>query len=126
MAKIMVIEDEKNLRLLYRRELEQDGHTVVTVADATEGIRIVETEAPDLVVLDIRMPGVDGLDAMGRLLDKCPRMPVILNSAYSSYQDNFLSWAADAYIIKSTDTSELRAKVGELLRSRSGEISKDS
>ena len=121
MAKIMVIEDEKNLRLLYRRTLEQDGHTVVTVADAIEGIRIVETEAPDLVVLDIRMPGVDGLDAMGRILDRCPRMPVILNSAYSSYQDNFLSWAADAYLIKSTDTSELRAKVRELLRSRSGD-----
>lgn len=126
MAKIMVIEDEKNLRLLYRRELEQDGHTVVTAADATEGVRMVESEAPDLVVLDIRMPGVDGLDAMGRILDKRPRIPVILNSAYSSYKDNFLSWAADAYIIKSSDTSELRAKVGELLRSRSAEIVKDS
>ena len=118
MAKIVVIEDEKNLRLLYRRELEQDGHTVITAADATEGILMVEAETPDLVVLDIRMPGVDGLDAMGRILGRRPWMPVILNSAYSSYQDNFLSWAADADIIKSSDTSELRAKVGELLRKR--------
>ena len=121
MPKILVVEDEKNLRLLYKHDLEQEGYAVVTASNAVEGLQAIETEAPDLVILDIRMPGMDGLEAMGRILEKHPRIPVVLNSAYSSYKDNFLSWSADAYIIKSADTTELRAKVRELIESRRGE-----
>jgi CheY-like chemotaxis protein len=115
MSKILIIEDEKNLRQLYKQDLELDGHTVVTAKSAEEGLKKVETEAPDLVVLDIRMPGMDGLEAMGRILDQHPSIPVLLNSAYSSYQDSFLSWGADAYVIKSSDTGQLRREVEQLL-----------
>ena len=118
MSKILVIEDEKNLRLLYKQDLELDGHAVVTARTAEEGLEKVETEHPDLVVLDIRMPGMDGLEAMGRILDRHPQVPVVLNSAYSSYQDSFLSWAADAYVVKSSDTGELRREVSHLLAVR--------
>lgn len=118
MAKILVIEDEKNLRILYKQEFERDGHHVVTAGTAPEGIALVESESPDLVVMDIRLPGMDGLEAMGRVLDKHPRLPVVLNSAYSSYQDSFMSWAADAYVVKSADTGELRTRVRDLLASR--------
>ena len=118
MAKILVIEDEKNLRLLYKQDFERDGHEVVTAADAPEGIKLVESESPDLVVMDIRLPGMDGLEAMGRVLDRHPRLPVVLNSAYSSYQDSFMSWAADAYVVKSADTDELRSRVRDLLDAR--------
>jgi CheY-like chemotaxis protein len=115
MSKILVIEDEKSLRQLYKQDLELDGHTVVTAKSAEEGLRKVESEAPDLVVLDIRMPGMDGLEAMGRILDQHPSIPVLLNTAYSSYQDSFLSWAADAYVIKSSDTGDLRREVEQIL-----------
>jgi CheY-like chemotaxis protein len=118
MAKILVIEDEKNLRLLYKQDLERDGHNVVTAGTAPEGIALVESEHPDLVVMDIRLPGMDGLEAMGKVLDRHPKLPVVLNSAYSSYQENFMSWAADAYVVKSADTDELRARVRELLDAR--------
>jgi len=118
MSKILVVDDEKALRLLYKRDLEQDGHSVVVAQDVAEGLRALESEFPDLVVLDIRMPGVDGLDAMGRILERQPQVPIVLNTAYSSYKENFLSWSADAYVIKSSDTGELRAKVKELLATR--------
>jgi DNA-binding response OmpR family regulator len=118
MRKILVIEDEKNLRVLYQQDLESDGFAVVTAATAAEGLSIVETQRPDLVVMDIRLPGMDGLEAMSRLLDKHPRIPVVLNSAYSSYKDSFMSWSADAYVVKSADTGELRARVRELLGPR--------
>ena len=118
MSKILVIEDEKNLRQLYKQDLELDGHTVVTAKSAEEGLKKVQTECPDLVVLDIRMPGMDGLEAMGRILDQHPSIPVLLNSAYSSYQDSFLSWGADAYVIKSSDTAPLRREVEHLLSNR--------
>ncbi len=120
MPKILVVEDEKNLRLLYKQDLERDGYTVFTAANAAEGLQALEREPIDLVVLDIRMPGMDGLEAMGRILDKNPRIRVVLNSAYSSYRDNFMSWSADAYIIKSADTSELRSKIRELLEGQAG------
>jgi two-component system, response regulator, stage 0 sporulation protein F len=118
MPKILVIEDEKNLRTLYKHDLEEDGYEVVTAATAPDGIAMVETESPDLVVMDIRLPGMDGLEGMAKVLDRHPRLPVVLNSAYSSYKENFMSWAADAYVVKSADTDELRARVRELLETR--------
>ena len=118
MFKILVIEDEKNLRVLYQQEFERDGFEVVTAATAVDGLQLVESERPDLVVMDIRLPGMDGLEAMSRVLDKNPRVPVVLNSAYSSYKDSFMSWAADAYVIKSSDTGELRREVEHLLSER--------
>lgn len=121
MSKVLVIEDEKSLRLLYQQDLQREGHEVLTAATAREGLDLAEKERPDLVILDIRMPGMDGLEAMGRILDRQPRLPVILNSAYSSYKDNFMSWAADAYVVKSSDTAELIARVRELLDARAAE-----
>ena len=118
MSKILFIEDEKNLRVLYQQDFERDGFEVVTAASAVDGLRMIEAERPDLVVMDIRLPGMDGLEAMSRLLDKNPKLPVVLNSAYSSYKDSFMSWAADAYVVKSADTGELRTRVRELLATR--------
>ena len=115
MKKILIVEDERSLRLLYQQQLARDGYTVLTAANAPEGLALVDAENPDLVVLDIRMPGIDGLDAMSRILERHPRMKVVLNSAYSSYKDNFMSWAADAYVVKSSDLSELRSTVSGLL-----------
>lgn len=118
MSKILIIEDEKNLRALYQQDFERDGFDVVLAATAADGLAMVDAERPDLVVMDIRLPGMDGLEAMGRLLDKNPKIPVVLNSAYSSYKDSFMSWAADAYVVKSADTDELRLCVRELLATR--------
>ncbi len=117
-SKILVVEDEKCLRTLYKQDLEHEGYAVVTAEDAIAGRRALETAAPDFVVLDIRMPGVDGLDCMGRMLARNPRVPIVLNTAFCSYEDNFLSWADDAYGIKSADTGELRAKIRQVLQTR--------
>jgi len=118
MPKILVIEDEKNLRLLYKQDLEKDGFEVVTAATAPEGLAMVDSEKPDLVVMDIRLPGMDGLEAMSHVLNRHPKLPVVLNSAYSSYKDSFMSWSADAYVVKSADTDELRTRIKELLVQR--------
>lgn len=118
MSRIMVIEDEKNLRLLYRMDLEKDGHDVVTARTAEECLERIDEISPDLVVMDIRMPGMNGIEAMGRIMDRYPRIPVVLNTAYSSYKDNFLSWTADAYVVKSSDTGELRSTILEVLEKR--------
>ena len=113
--KVLVVDDEENLCLLYQDELESEGYVVQAVTDAAEAMRIVESDPPDVVVLDIRMPRMDGIEAMGRILGRRNDLPVILNSAYSSYKDDFRSWPADAYVIKSSDTGELKRTIKKVL-----------
>jgi CheY-like chemotaxis protein len=115
MKKILVVDDEKNIRSLYERELQDEGYAVSLAGNGREALERFSSERPDLVVLDIRMPGMDGLEALGKLLAEDPKVPVVLNSAYSSYKDNFLSWSADAYVVKSSDLTELKETIKRLL-----------
>jgi DNA-binding response OmpR family regulator len=117
-TRILIADDEPNIRLLYKSELEADGYEVIVAVDGKDALDKVESGKPDLVVLDIRMPGLDGVEALGRILDKNRTLPVILNSAYSAYQDNFMTWSADAYVEKSGDVSVLKNKIAEVLRRR--------
>ena len=121
MTKLLVVDDEKNLRTLYQSELSQEGYEVVVALDGQEALRMLDIEKPDLIVLDIRMPGIDGLETMARLLSKNNRLPVILNTAYSAYRESFLSWSADSYVIKSQDLTELKAKIRQVLAKRAAE-----
>ena len=115
MKKLLIVDDEKHLRLLYQTEFEAAGYRVDTAADALEALGKFEHERYDLVILDIKMPGMDGIEALGKFLGRDNKLPVIINSAYDSYKDNFMSWAADSYVIKSSDLSELKQKVKEAL-----------
>ena len=121
MTKILIVDDEKNLRTLYDTELAEAGYKVILASDGNEALRLLESEKPDLVVLDIRMPGPDGLETMGRMLSRNNRLPIILNTAYSSYKESFLSWSADAYVVKSADLTELKTKIREVLLARASE-----
>ena len=115
MKTILVVDDDDSIRRLIELELKDDGYEVLTAANAQDALKLVQTEPLDLVILDIRMPGMDGLEALPRILGLKEGLKVILNTAYSQYQESFMSWAADAYIIKSADLTELKAKVKELL-----------
>ncbi|HKY31791.1 MAG TPA: response regulator [Candidatus Polarisedimenticolia bacterium] len=117
-TKVLVVDDEENLCLLYREELESEGYRVKTAPDAIAAMRILEEDPPDVVVMDIRMPRMDGIEAMGRMLSKRNDLPVILNTAYSSYKDDFRSWPASAYVIKSSDLSELKHAIKKVLPAR--------
>jgi CheY-like chemotaxis protein len=115
MSRILLVEDDANQAMLYQQELEADGYEVDLAKDGHEAVEMVEKNEPDIVVMDISMPGMDGIEAMGRILSQHNKLPVILNTAYASYKDNFLSWSADAYIIKSSDLDELKAAIKRLL-----------
>lgn len=113
--KVLVVEDDTNQRLLYEEELRDEGYCVVSAGDGREALKVARAENPDLVILDINMPVMDGLDALSQLLEINPSLPVIINTAYPGYQDSFTAWSADAYIVKSSDLTELKATVSRLL-----------
>ncbi len=117
MKTILVVDDDEAIRTLLQEELVEEGYNVVIATNARDALKMVEEEALDLVILDIRMPGMDGLEALPRILGLKEGLPVILHTAYSQYKESFMSWAADAYIVKSSDLTELKAKIQELLGS---------
>ena len=121
MKTILIADDDKNLALLYEEELTEDGYAVEVVYDAKSAIERVEQSPPDLLVLDIRMPGMDGIEALSHGLGKNNKLPVILNTAYSNYKDNFMTWAADAYVVKSSDLTELKETIKDVLTRRASE-----
>jgi DNA-binding response OmpR family regulator len=115
MKKILVVEDYESLRVLYRDELAEAGYEVILAPNGKEALKQLGRAKPDLVILDIVMPVMDGMEALGRIIREDRYIPIILNTAYSSYKDDFMSWCADAYVVKSADLEELKAKVQELL-----------
>jgi DNA-binding response OmpR family regulator len=118
MSKILLVEDEKNQRTLYEQELLDEGYEVVTAADGREALSKIRETRPDLVVLDISMPGMDGIETLGKMLGEDNTIPVIFHTAYSSYKENFMTWSAEAYVVKSSDLTELKTKIKEALDSR--------
>ncbi|HEX8833915.1 MAG TPA: response regulator [Abditibacteriaceae bacterium] len=116
--RILVVEDDNNQRALYQEELLDEGYEVLTASDGREALKVVSSEKPDLVVLDINMPVMDGLDTLSQMLEHSGQMPVIINTAYASYKESFTSWSADAYIVKSSDLSELKATIKRLLEEK--------
>ncbi len=120
MARVLLVEDEKNQRLLYEQELTDEGYEVVLAADGREALRLFTETRPDVVVLDIQMPNMDGIEALSKVLGVDNRVPVILHTAYSSYKSNFMTWSADAYVVKSADLTELKGRIREALAQRGG------
>jgi CheY-like chemotaxis protein len=118
MKRVLIADDEFSIRKLYERELKKEGYEVVFATNGQEAIQKVRETHPDVIVMDIRMPGMDGIEAMSRILEENNELPVIINTAYSSYKDNFLSWSADAYLTKSADLSELKGTLRNIIDQR--------
>ncbi|HEC83157.1 MAG TPA: response regulator [Firmicutes bacterium] len=118
MARILVVDDDTSLRLLYEKELAEEGHQVTTVGSGKDALRSLETSPPDLVVLDIKMDGMDGLTVLDEIMKRNSTIPVILNTAYSTFKADFTTWNADAYVVKSSDLTELKRTIDEVLQAR--------
>jgi len=109
--KMLVVDDEENLREYYRLELEDEGYSVDTAASAGDALKKLEHAGYDVIILDIQMPGMNGLDLLQRILARDRQQLVILNTSYQYYQEDFLAWLADAYVVKSRDTDELKQAI---------------
>ena len=109
--KILVVDDEESIHLLYREELEDEGYQVISAMSGENALKLFESEQPDLVILDINMPGMDGIEVLRQMKQMKPNVPVILSSAYPEYKQDLASWASDDYIVKSFNLDELKDSV---------------
>lgn len=118
MEKILCVDNDLSLLLLYQEELSEEGYEVLVARNGKEALEKYDQEAPHLVVLEFRMPSKDGLETLNALLKRNRQLPVILNTSFPLHQNNFMSWGAEAYVLKSSDLTELKEKIREALASR--------
>ncbi len=112
---ILVVDDEEHILRLYEKEFSEDGYQVKTARSAEEAINIAREGEVNLVVLDIKMEGKSGLEILSDFRRTNKNLPIILNSAYSTYKSDFQSWLADAYLVKSSNLEELKKTVSKLV-----------
>lgn len=122
MAKILIIDDEEHIRYLYSEELTEEGYEVITAENGYRLLEKIEEEKPDLIVLDIKMVDYNGLDLLQDIRNKFYDLPVVLCTAYDTFKEDMKSIAADFYVIKSFDLTELKSKIEMALESKSQEV----
>ena len=118
MARILIVDDEEHIRTLYTLELEDEGHQVLTLETGKGLSEHIDAFRPEVVVLDIKMVDVSGLDVLQEVRNKYYDLPVILCSAYGSYKGDLKSIAADYYVVKSSNLSELKEKIQSALEAK--------
>lgn len=116
--KVLIVDDEESLRFFYSEELREEGYEPILVKNGKEAIQILKEVKPDLIVLDIVMPKMDGMETLGRIIGQHKDIPIILHSSYPHYKEEFMSWAADVYLIKSSDLKELKQVIRNLLEKK--------
>jgi len=112
---VLFVDDEEGLLELYTSAFGREGYRVRTVTSLDAARAALAGEGVDLVVLDIRLAEGSGLALLREIKAATPRLPVVLSTAYARYQDEFSSWLADAYVVKSSDLAELKRAVRRCL-----------
>ena len=114
--KILIVDDNANERKLLEQILTDEGYEVESSSDGKKALEIINAnyntkQYPDMIISDISMPNMDGIEMLGKMLGIDSNMPVVLYTAYPNYKDNLLAWAAQGFVVKNSDPSKLLSKV---------------
>lgn len=112
---VLLVEDDDLQRLYFREELEREGYQVRSAGDGREALEEIAEEKPGVVIMDVVMPGMDGIQTLSRVKSCYPTLPVILHSSHPGYRDNYLCWVADDFVTKSADTAPLKLALRRFL-----------
>ncbi len=118
MKRILIIDDAANLRLLYQLELESEGYEIVAAGSGTEALEVLAHKKIDAVVMDLLLPDCFGLELLNEILSWQRHLPLIINTAYEQFRDNFQTWGADAFVVKSSDLAELKSALARAISRR--------
>jgi len=115
MKKLLLVDDEESIQIVYREEFEDEGYQVISALNGAIALEKFKEEKPDLVILDIQMPGMNGVEVLRQMKMLDARVPVILSSAYQEFKRDLGTWASDEYVVKSGNLDELKSAVRKLL-----------
>jgi CheY-like chemotaxis protein len=117
MKTVLIVDDEENIRTLYKEELSDDGYNVILASNGYEALEVLTTQKPDAIILDIKMPGMDGVNLLKLIKErKEDDIPVIICSAYEEYKQDFSLWASEEYIVKSSDLTRMKSALKRILK----------
>jgi DNA-binding response OmpR family regulator len=111
MNKVLIVDDDLAIRMLYTEELIEEGYDVIAHDGGINVMDVIKRENPNLVVLDIGLGEESGLDVLQDIRNTYDNLPIILCTAYPSFKYDLKSIAADYYVLKSSDMSDLKLKV---------------
>jgi two-component system response regulator (stage 0 sporulation protein F) len=117
---ILLVDVHEAFLTMLTKEFKEEGYQILTAQSGLEALRVLE-EKPDvnLVITDLHLHEMDGAELLRQIKERWPDLPVIIHTAYTQYKENFLTWAADDYIVKSLDFSDLNNSVKKLIGKRS-------
>lgn len=122
-SRILIVDDDEKIISMLRRGLAFEGYDVMTASNGAEGLKVILSEDPDVVVLDVMMPQVDGFEALRRLREGGSTTPVLMLTAKDEVENRVkgLDTGADDYLVKPFALEELLARVRALLRRKTGD-----
>jgi len=121
MGKVLIVDDEKDVVDLVKYLLVKEGHSVIEAFDGNEGLALAKSEQPELIVLDIMMPGMDGFTMNSRLLEdqKTKNIPVVVLTAKGHMRETFeLASNVRSYVEKPFEPKDLIKNIVDILKSK--------
>jgi two-component system nitrogen regulation response regulator GlnG len=128
MADILVVDDDQSVAAAFERFLRHEGHTCLLASNAEDALRLTDERRPSLAFMDVRMPGVDGLQALGMFRSRYPEVYVVIMTAHGTSQTSIDAMRAGAfeYVTKPLDLDELRTVIDHALAARAGTADADA
>jgi len=117
METILVVDDDENVRLLLEAELTLEGYEVVLADNGLAALKKIKEETPDLVILDLKMPDINGLEVLRTIRKENKELPIIICTAYEKIKDDYTIWSGRvaAFLTKPLDLENLKDIIYELL-----------
>jgi len=115
MTALLVVDEEANTRLLYKDEFQNEGYEVTVAETTEEAMEKIYQSEPDIITLDLTMPGTKGIEFLRRIKEEKDNIPVVLCSAYAGYKKDYRISVCDAFVVMSADLAELKATIKLIL-----------
>ena len=122
MTTLLVIDKEANTRLLFRDEFQSEGYEVTVAETTEEAMMKIRQHKPDVITLDIKMPGTGDIDFLRKIKKEENDIPVVICSAYAGYKGDFRIGVCDAFVIQSADFTELKAIIKHMLQNKQSKL----
>lgn len=103
MARVLIVDGDKDLRMLYRLLFEDEGYEIVDVGSGADALQVLFEEEVDAIVLELRLPDIEGLFLLDEIISKWRDLPIIINTRQEQFRNDFHSWMADDFVLKGSD-----------------------